>query len=197
MCVAILARPGKVLSNTELFKGWSANRDGAGLAFVNKHGKLVTAKGYMKYNDFQKAYENICQNEVAEDSPMLIHMRITSQGDTVQANTHPFMFIPKVGPKGAMIHNGTLFRPQGEWAVAKQGVLFSDTRVLVTAMADRLTSEAVLSSIAQLGQAIGAHNKLAFLYEDKSWAIINEHAGFWADDVWYSNTSCRARPSGK
>lgn len=190
MCVAILAKPGKVVSNESLFKGWVVNSHGAGMAYVNREGKLVVSKGFMKYGEFQKAYERACNEARAEDSPMLVHMRITSAGDTVAANTHPFMLRPKDGPVGAMIHNGTMFRPSGEWAKPKEGVHYSDTRIVATAYADRMSAQAVLNSIVELGKAVGSGNKLAFLYEDKSWAIINENSGYWADDIWYSNGSC-------
>lgn len=189
MCIAVLARPGAKLTNATLFKGWTVNSHGGGFAYVNKEGKLILDKGHMKFNEFQKAYERILEHEVADDSPMLIHMRITSQGDTTPANTHPFLVGPDEGVRGAMIHNGTLFRPSGVWE-GKVGEKNSDTKVMATALRTILTAEAIQNSVAELGQAIGSHNKLCFLFDDKSWAIINESSGYWADDVWYSNGSC-------
>ena len=189
MCVALLAKPGAKVSNAELFRGWSINSDGGGMAYVNKEGKLVLSKGHMKYNAFQKAYEKIVEELKADDSPMLIHMRITSMGNTNKDNTHPFFVKPAVGPSGAFIHNGTLFRPSGAWE-GPENDRKSDTRVMANALYNILSAEAVLNSITELGRAVGSHNKLCFLYEDKTWAIINENSGFWDGDVWHSNRSC-------
>jgi predicted glutamine amidotransferase len=172
MCIAILAKPGAKVTNLALFKGWGVNKDGAGIAYVDKAGKLVVDKGHMKYNDFQTAYEKACEELVADDSPMLVHMRYTSAGTTNASNTHPFKITPQTGPAGAFIHNGTMFRPAGEWEGPEKDRK-SDTRVVASALNNILALESVLNSIVEMGQAIGSHNKLAFLYEDKSWAIIN------------------------
>lgn len=197
MCVAILAKPGAVVGNDALFKGWTVNADGGGIAYVNKRGQLVIDKGHMKYNEFQRAYERAVEEARAEDSPMLIHMRITSQGDTNKTNTHPFEVKPQKGPRGAFIHNGTLFRPSGAWE-GKANDKRSDTRVMANALNNILSAEAVLNAVVELGRAVGSHNKLAFLYEDKSWAIINESSGYWAGDIWYSNQSCGVpRPAAR
>lgn len=188
MCVAILCKPGARVTDAALWKGWGINRDGGGMAFINKHGKLVIDKGYTEYNAFHKALTKHLGN-VAEDSPFMIHMRIRSAGDMGKNNHHPFAIKPQNGPSGALMHNGTLFQPSGAWR-GEPDDLKSDTRVVANALNNILSAENVLNSVRELGIAIGTANKMVFLYEDKTWAIINEEQGVWDNDVWYSNGSC-------
>lgn len=156
---------------------------------MNKQGKLVIEKGFIAYNPFQKAYEEAVADKVADDSPMLVHCRARSAGAINKANTHPFPIKPQNGPEGCFIHNGTLFQPAGDWQGPPDDRK-CDSRVVANALNNILSAENVLNSIKELGVATGGWNKLVFLYEDKRWAIINEGAGFWVGDIWYSNTSC-------
>jgi glutamine phosphoribosylpyrophosphate amidotransferase len=188
MCIAILTTPGKRLTNQQLWKGWTITQDGGGLAFV-KDGKVVVSKGHRKYNDFQKAYEEAYE-EVGLESPFLIHMRIGTSGLRSANNTHPFEFKPQSGPSGAMIHNGIMFSPAGEWK-GPQDDRKSDTRVFVAALNNILALEDLKRAKEAVGKAIGGGNKLVFLFDDKSWVIVNEDEGYWDDGIWYSNIGCR------
>lgn len=193
MCVAILTKPGKVVTNDALFQGWSINRDGGGLAFV-ADGQIQIRKGFLKYNEFQTAYEQAIA-DADDDSPMLIHMRIGTSGPNNEANTHPFEVTPRDGVPGAMIHNGVLFSPTGDLAGPATDRK-SDTRVVAEQLGVLFRFEDVVNARDQLGRAIGTGNKFAFLYADKNYAIINEQQGYWIDDIWYSNTSCTRRING-
>lgn len=188
MCIAILTQPGKSLTNTQLWRGWSGNKDGGGFAYV-ADGKVVISKGFLKYNDFQAAYEEAVE-KYGKESPFLVHMRIGTSGGNTENNTHPFAFKPTSGPAGALIHNGIMFTPAGEWRGPKDDRK-SDTRVFAAALNNILVLEDVKAAKEALGKAIGGGNKLAFLYDDKSWVIINEDEGYWDDGIWYSNSGCR------
>lgn len=193
MCIAIVIKAGATLSDAQLWKGWTANEDGGGFAYV-KNDKVEIEKGFMKYNDFQKAFRKASE-EFGADSPFLVHMRIGTSGGVTPVNTHPFEIKPQHGPHGAMIHNGILFTPSGAWA-GNGADKKSDTRVVASALNNILVLEDIKNAKALLGNAIGAGNKLAFLYDNKEFVIINEHQGYWKDEVWYSNAGCNLSPAG-
>jgi len=188
MCIALVAEAGKRPTKKALFSGWTANRDGGGFAYVND-GEVKIEKGFMVYNEFEKALEAALDTN--EDSPFLIHMRIGTSGGKTKQNTHPFR-LAKSG--GAMIHNGVLFEPTGQWEGPVDDRK-SDTRAFCEALGQILDYESVLRGKQMLANAIGGYNKLAFLYPDKSTVIVNETSGFWVDGIWYSNGSCQVRPA--
>lgn len=180
MCVAILSKPGASVPNDMLWKGWTVNKDGAGFAYVHD-GKVIIKKGFMSYNDFQTAYRAAVE-QFGEDSPMLVHMRIKTVGSVTAKNCHPFKI-----KNGAMIHNGTLFYPTGEAGKVDK----SDSRLFAEKMYNILQLEDVVRTEKEFLYAFGRTNKMAFLYDNKDYAILNEESGMWIDDVWYSNGSCK------
>lgn len=179
MCIAVLTKPGAIVPNDQLWEGWSRNRDGGGFAYV-KDDKVVIEKGFMEYNKFQKAYAKAAE-KYAEDSPFLVHMRVRTSGATDAANTHPFKI-----KGGAMIHNGVMFYPTSTQHKGK-----SDTRIFAERFHNILVLEDVLKAEEEILFAVGPSNKLVFLYDDKRYAILGEDQGYWENDIWYSNTSCR------
>ena len=182
MCLAIL-KPAKVSIPTQnLRNGWIANPDGAGYAYVHK-GKVVVKKGYSKLQDFLKDIE--ADFKVHKASPFLIHFRIRSMGDKSTGNTHPF---PVKG--GVMIHNGTI---NGTGATYQTGE--SDTCLFAKKFSENLSVDFVMGNKAELTEALGTWNKLAFLYDNGQTVIVNESAGVWRDDVWYSNHSFSSMPT--
>lgn len=184
MCVAIVQPKGKRISVDRLKSGWETNGHGAGMAYVHK-GKVVIDKGYMKYEDFEKKYLALTE-KYGETSPFLVHMRIRTSGLTDANNTHPFRI-----KGGAMIHNGILFSPSKEDEEKYKN--FSDTRIFAARLHNILTKDDVLIGKEKLEKAI-SWNKMAFLYNDGDYIILNEDAGNWFDGVWYSNTSCNVYP---
>lgn len=196
MCVAIMAPKGRSVSADRLWRGWSANSDGGGFAYVDDKDQVVIKKGYSKYNDFHKDYVDAVK-EFSTSSPFLIHMRIGTRGDKQSAaNTHPFRIIPEEGPEGALIHNGTMFSPTGEWE-GPVGDRKSDTRVLAERMGKLLAYDDVNDSVATLGFVLSERNKLALLYANRKYVLINERQGIWVDGIWYSNSSCNVISSNQ
>lgn len=189
MCVAILCKPGAILTDTQLNEGWNSNSHGAGFAFVNPEtNKVQVQKGFMKRDEFMTAYKAAAA-QYSADTPFLVHMRIRSAGDSGPKNTHPFRV-----KNGAMIHNGTMFSPTGERA-GKEGDRYSDTRVFATTLHNVLDLESVKRAEKGILNEIGATNKLVFLYDDKQYYIVNESSGIWEDNIWYSNSySCKVGP---
>lgn len=185
MCVAILTKPGAFVPKLGLANGFSSNRDGAGYAYVDPDAKkVVIKKGFMLYNDLEKSYYADVE-KYAEHSPFLVHMRIRTSGHVSPANCHPFKI-----KGGAMIHNGSLFYPDKEHIGTPEDRK-SDTRVFAEVLHNILTFEDVKAAEDAILGSVGRYNKLAFLYDDGRYHIMNERAGSWKDDVWYSNDSCR------
>ena len=187
MCIAILTTGNSRVPKENLEKGWRSNPDGGGIAYI-KDGKVNVEKGLMTLEAFLAAYDAAHVQSDAGTS-MLIHFRIGTSGLKSANNTHPFEVKPQRGPKGAMIHNGILFRPAGAWT-GPDSDRFSDTRVLVASTNNLLALEQVQQNKAEIAKAIGHSNKLVFLYDDNSHVIVNETAGFWHDGMWFSNGTC-------
>lgn len=189
MCVAIFQHKGAVIPRLNLQKGFNGNRDGAGFCYVDPETqKVKIERGFMKFEALEEAYYAAVK-EYGEVSPFLVHMRIRTSGHISAKNTHPF---PIRG--GAMIHNGTFFSPSKKYQGPTDD-LKSDTRVLAEHLHDVLTYEDVLAAQERILGAVGRFNKMVFLYDDGRHLILNEKAGVWADNIWYSNSSCYIPPS--
>lgn len=178
MCLAIVKPRGIEVPRDNLISGWQHNPDGAGYAFT-KDGKVVIRNGFMKLKEFLSAYE--IDEAVNHESNFLIHFRITSQGHSGPDNTHPFPI-----ENGALIHNGTL-----SGTGAQYGVGDSDTKKFANMFAKDLTFTFVENHKMQLGNAVRG-SKLAMLYDDNTYQIVNESDGNWSAGVWYSNFSWRS-----
>lgn len=175
MCLAIVKPLGIQVPRASLVTGWQHNPDGAGYAFT-KDGKVVIRNGFMKLKDFINAYE--VDEAVNQESNFLIHFRITSQGSSGPENTHPFPIA-----NGALIHNGTLTGTGSAYGAGP-----SDTKKFADMFGKDLTFTFVEDHKSQLGIAVRG-SKLAMLYDDNRYQIVNEADGNWNEGVWYSNYS--------
>lgn len=172
MCIAIVKPAGSVISDDRLRECFKTHDDGAGFAYVRK-GNVVISKGHMTFDDFYKAYTK--QLERNPNSNFLIHFRTSTSGVTDKENTHPFPI-----PKGAMIHNGVLFRPT-------ENSNRSDTHIVSTVIGKFLKCRADwVEKMTELEELIG-WDKMACLFNDGNYVIVNEAKGGWDDNVWYSN----------
>ena len=175
MCLAILKKAGATIPVDHLSNGWVSNPGGAGYGFV-KNGKTESRKGFFKLREFMAAYNKDVEDN--PDSPFLVHFRIPTYGAQDASNTHPFRI-----DNGLLIHNGSFTGTE-----AKSNTGSSDTALFASMFAKNLSFKFVQDHKKELEDAIG-YNKVALLYDDKSYTIINEASGYWVDDVWYSNTS--------
>ena len=177
MCIAIVIPEGATVNKDYLHNGWCANSDGGGFAYVRK-GKVKIVKSLMKWKTWEDAYYTA--REANPDSPFLVHFRIRSAGSNTADNTHPYAL-----KTGAVIHNGTLTGSGADWYRGP-----SDTAKFVEKFGEHLTYDNVLSKKLAMEAAIG-YNKLAFLFNNGKFVIVNEDAGHWDAGVWYSNGSFR------
>ena len=180
MCIAIMKPEGKILTKETLEECWDSNPDGAGFMYADGN-KLHIHKGFMSYSKFYKAYKK------HQERKAVLHFRIRTHGATDRENTHPF----QVGESLAFVHNGT---------IGKTTILdtkFSDTYHFNTSMLKKLYADDpdfIFRDHYQ--ELIGAYigwSKLVFLDNQGNHVLVNESAGTWDDEVWYSNTSYKPR----
>jgi len=182
VCVAILCKAGAIIPETSLRACFTANPDGAGFAYVHPDtNKIVVKKGYFDFDKFKKDYYPAAA-KYGQQSPFVVHMRIATSGRVDKSNCHPF----KVRG-GVMAHNGVM----GAGFKEK-----SDTRVFVELYQNALRRDWVEANKDKIGSAVGSWNKLVFLFEDRSFVIINEKAWHWKNGIAYSNTSWEWRERG-
>jgi len=180
MCIAILRKPTGTITDEAIQNSARANSDGGGYAYWDPEAKkVVVKKGFSTVSKFLEAFR--ADEQKYGNHPMLLHFRIATMGKVCEDNCHPFLF-----EHGAAIHNGTFFN--GGYLAEK-----SDTRLFIED-AGKYIIPAKLADpekVRKLGEVIGSYNKMAFLFNDGSYAIINESGGYWDNDVWYSNSSYR------
>lgn len=195
MCIAIACPKGIAIPDEKILKNcFENNPDGAGFAY-NLNGRVVIKKGFMKEKDFIQAIQEHDKRYNLTRRGVLIHTRITTQGGTNQAMTHPF---PIVGDEGALkkieyvsdyaiIHNGIISLCTG-YEYKKESSM-SDTALFVRDYLTRIsTNENWFNNKANM--------ELIEKLIDSKMAILNADgdilmtSGFTLDEgIYYSNTS--------
>lgn len=176
MCIAIVKPAGADIPIAHLSQGWISNPDGGGYGF-NVDGKAVIRKGYRKLKDFLAAYN--ADVKAHPESNFLVHFRIRSMGDKGAEHTHPYQI-----ENGILIHNGTLTGTGAKWDSGP-----SDTRIFADRFSKNLSFDLIQNNKEKWNAALTSSNKVAILYDDGRYQIINEGSGVWNGDVWYSNRS--------
>jgi hypothetical protein len=171
MCIAILNKRSQ-LSAATINTAWENNPEGGGLIWIEK-GQLKTFKTYDRA-EMLKTYQTIRHRT---KQPIVLHFRIATSGARTLDNLHPFL----INKQTAFVHNGVIAGLGNE--------THSDTAefnlLLQKLPANFLESEALRELIAGY---IG-YSKLVFLQASGTFTIVNEHAGQWDNDTWYSNDS--------
>lgn len=180
MCLAIVKPASVNLPVDHIRNGWIANSDGGGYGFV-REGRAQIRKGFMKLKEFVTAYEKDLEDNPS--SPFILHFRIGTDGAIGPENTHPFRI-----DTGILIHNGML-----SGTAARRGTGPSDTALFVDKYKSNLNYDFVVKNKTKWNSALSS-NKIAMLYDDGRYAIVNEALGWWVDGVWYSNQSFKGWP---
>jgi len=84
MCIIVYKPKDHVISEDILDNCWNTNKDGAGIAVVEKKNTTVI-KGIMSKKELMKLKKYINRNEV------VIHFRYATHGLKNESNTHPFV----------------------------------------------------------------------------------------------------------
>lgn len=159
MCIIAAKAAGVPMPSRDTIRNmWDANRDGAGLMYVEK-GQVRIEKGFMKYKDFTKVLDRLEKRLDLTATPVVMHFRITTHGGTKPENTHPFPISDNVGALKKL----TVTTDVG---VAHNGIIHSvDPRKGISD-----TMEYIASQLAPLKKA------LPRFYENKNAMLLVKNA---------------------
>ena len=176
MCIAILNKS-SMLEESVFENSFENNPDGCGMAYVI-HGKVRVIHNLTSWKSLYEEYQQV---RPLTKSPIMIHFRIGTSGAKDERNLHPFMVTKDM----ALIHNGMVSYSPIEKDKSDTWHFVEFLKTLKNPH-NLLYSQSVES---QMISAITTGSKLCFLHRNGSFNIINEKAGSWKDDTWYSNNS--------
>jgi hypothetical protein len=172
MCIAILNTESR-LSDETLKNSWTNNSEGAGLLWTES-GRLQTYKTY-KLKDLKRKYNQLRDNQLI--GKIVLHFRIATSGHERYTNLHPFLVNQNLG----FVHNGIITGLGDE--------RYSDTYYFNELLKGLRPDFLSCPSTVELIRSYIGSSKLVFLSSDESHHIVNEEAGTWIGDTWYSNNS--------
>ena len=189
MCLLMCSMPGEMPNYEYLQNAASNNPDGFGYA-VHHGDRIVTGRGMNSQITIDKFFDELDRSN--GEGIGVFHARITTHGDSIVENCHPF----RVGGDKDIVlaHNGMLpIHP-------KAGDRRSDTRIFAE---DVLPSLGIQSldddhSFAKL-EEWASGSKLVILANTPLLKheiyIVNELDGHWDGGIWWSNSSYKSRYS--
>ena len=177
MCIAILNKKGATLKRELLKNCWDNNGDGAGLLYIDNNKQMNTFKELKSFDVFYQEYTRVKKSYGKRN--IVLHFRISTHGKIDETNCHPFLVNDNLG----FVHNGMIY----DVPTSKD---YSDTYMFNETVLKNFTegfeyNEIILDMIESF---IGS-NKLVFLNSNNDFAIVNEKAGHWSNDCWFSNNS--------
>jgi len=183
MCLLMVAKPNAMPTDDQLTCACANNPDGFGYA-VHTGKTIITGRG-MNHNDVIDRFLTTREKHI--NGWAMFHARMTTHGETVKENCHPF----RVGgsPDTILAHNGILSNVK-----IPAGDKRSDTRVFAEDLLPaRLNILDHKKKFKKLEKWAGG-SKIAVFTTDrrlnKAMYIINEKLGSWDDDgLWWSNSS--------
>ena len=96
MCIIAVKPAGVKMPATETIENmWYNNPDGAGFMYATG-GTVHIEKGFMALKSFKAALKQLEKNVDVTNTPIIIHCRITTHGETSPGNTHPFPITEKL-----------------------------------------------------------------------------------------------------
>lgn len=187
MCLLTFFPEGAQPDCNALLNGAVVNDDGHGFAIVVRDRIIIRRN----MNADRLVEDFALMRRFHPDGPALFHSRYGTHGSNDKSNVHPF----HVGgdDRTVVAHNGimpTLLQPA-------KGDPRSDTRITAEEFLPMNPFGSLTSKRARskLGSWITGGNKLVILTVDPRFRgnafIINEQAGIWDGDVWYSNGGYR------
>lgn len=182
MCL-LMVTMGQIPDYNSIVNASNNNPDGFGYA-IHYGDRIITSRGMNAQKTIDKFFDAL--EGAGTDFVAMYHARITTHGDSIIENAHPF----RVGGRKDIIlgHNGMLpIHP-------RKGDRRSDTRIFAEDILPNLGIESLDSkdSFERL-EGWAAGSKLAILTNAPelrdSVYIVNEHLGDWNENVWWSNSS--------
>ena len=185
MCVIIITNPSNPITKDELWDAWLLNSDGAGFAYVN-HGLIKFKKGF---TDFETYWNAIKDLQTKFD--LLLHLRITSRGNTNKVSTHPFKVGDLLKTEGfsrspVVAMNGTI---SSQSLDKKKGVLLNDTASYIKdhAKAFKLLNQDIINIIADATDCRWASATKKGIIYDHGFIKHNGRAYSNLNHIYYAN----------
>ena len=216
MCIIAIKPAGIAMPNDTLIENmWHNNHDGAGFMYA-LDGKVHIEKGFMKLEDLKNALARVHKQVDLLNSPVIMHFRITTHGETIPANTHPFPITSSPGilqklkctTQLAVAHNGIIdsvvprkdFSDTMEYVASQlaplyQGVPdFLDNKHLMemvdNAVASKLaflTGDGRIYTIGQFNEKDGIKYS-NYSYESYKYSFSSAYkGGAWTDSYLYDD----------
>jgi len=191
VCIIVYKPVNQPIKLSVLEDCWAGNKDGAGLMFA-EDGQLKVAKGFMTLKSFKKYFKKFGEERMTS-LPMVFHFRIATHGSVGPANCHPF----RVHNDLWFAHNGIITAVDvpkdrdisDSEAFAEQYLAYLHKSLKGGLKINHL-SDGKYYGNTPLNEMIGKFivgSKLVFMNGNGAVAIVNETAGTWEDEIWFSN----------
>ena len=96
MCIIAIKPAGmKMPAETTIENMWYNNPDGGGLMYA-ANGTVYIEKGFMSLKAFKTALKRLEKTIDTTNTPIILHFRITTHGQTSPENCHPFPVVEKL-----------------------------------------------------------------------------------------------------
>jgi predicted glutamine amidotransferase len=174
MCIAIVNK-NSMLPASVFQHSFENNPDGCGMAYIDGK-KMVVEK---ELSSWQSMYQKYVEARQSTSKPILLHFRIGTSGIKDERNIHPFL----INNNLSLIHNGMI-------SYNSIDEDFSDTWHFTELLKSLKNPNNLLNSNSlefQMLSAFTKGSKIALLHTNGNFSILNEDAGKWVDDTWYSN----------
>ena len=177
MCIAILNKKGATLKRELLKNCWDNNGDGAGLLYIDNKKQMNTFKELKSFDVFYQEYTRVKKSYGKRN--IVLHFRISTHGKVDETNCHPFLVSDDLG----FVHNGMIY----DVPTSKD---YSDTYMFNETVLKNFTEGFEYNEIMlDMLETFVVGSKLVFLNTNDDYAIVNEKAGHWSNDCWFSNNS--------
>ena len=200
MCIIVCKDKGQKMPNEEtLRRCFIRNNDGAGFAY-NLNNKVYIKKGFLTFDELQKALKTLQEQVKIEDVGLVIHFRIGTAGTNGAGNTHPYPLTNKwwkykttdMTTGVAVFHNGIIngYSPNKE---NKHD--FNDTQLYIMKRLAKMPQNFYKKE--KWLNVIGTETGSRFAFIDAQGNIYRAGTGWVTDEgIHYSNSTYKAYTYG-
>lgn len=186
MCIIVYKPAGETCPSWKTLKTcFDNNPDGCGFMYAENNAVHIH-KGFMSWRKFKTAFKPYKNRE---ELPMVLHFRITTNGNTIPQNCHPFPLSDNVGELKALdfdcnvgiAHNGII-------SLTSYANKISDTMEFIRKYGKCIIGSPTWYYNANAGKLLGEviKSKMLVLSNDGHGEIVGDG---WSkeDGVWFSN----------
>ena len=181
MCIIAIQPLGVKIKESTLKNCWDANKDGAGIMYV-ENGKLIVNKVMQSFQEFMKVKKHADKM----GCNIVMHFRIATSGGINERNCHPF----KVNNDLYFCHNGILDIDVPLNSTINDTQIFNNS--FMRGLPDNFVQNDTIMNLIEF--TIGNRNKFVFMDASGQFYILNENAGTWDNGAWFSNNSYKSSP---